>query len=170
MSRRLRRRLAQLFGFLLPALAVTACMSPMTPAAKLNEAVQDTAMAMRFGRNDLAIERVAAIARAEFMKHHKLWGSELRIVDVELGGVEKVSEKEAVVLVNFSWFRPTEGQLRGTVVRQTWTNDDGSGPWFLANEERAAGDIGLLGELPVVVVTPEKKDTHFETTVIPGSK
>jgi hypothetical protein len=173
-SRRLRRLLHRFVRQLLrPTLAfallaggTSACTSPMTPAAKLNEAVQDTNMALRFGRKDVAMDRVAIIARAAFMKNHRLWGSELQIVDVEFGGLEKMTEKEAVVLVGFSWFRPKEGLLRATVVRQTWKNDDGTGPWHLVAEERASGDLGLLGDT-VVVVTPEKKDKHFETKVIP---
>jgi hypothetical protein len=168
---RLLRGIFRLHPLVFAALSTSvtmACMSPMTPAAKLNEAVQETNMAMRFGRNDLAIERVSGIARAEFIKAHRLWGNELRIVDFEMGGLEKLTEKEAVVLVAFSWFRPGDGQLRATIVRQTWKNDDGSGPWFITKEDVASGDAGLLGEVKVKVLSPEKKDTHFETTVIPG--
>ncbi len=155
-----------------PAIALgatlVACMSPMTPAAKLNETVQETNMALRFGRNDLAMERVFADARTQFIKAHKSWGTNVQIVDMELGGLEKMGEKEAIVLVGFSWFRPSEGRLRNTIVRQTWKSE-GSGPWMLANEERASGDIGLLNEVNVVVVVPEKKDQHFETKTIPGN-
>ena len=143
------------------------CMSAMTPRGKLDEAVQETAMAARFSRLDVATEHVAVAARPDFVKRHRLWGGEVRIVDVELGGMEKNSNKEAVVLVGFSWFRPSEGALRTTIVRQTWRNEDGTGPWFLTDEERASGDVGLLGEPQVVVLTPaNSKPQHFETTVI----
>jgi len=169
--RRVRRLLARLFAALSPAALaglVAACASPMSPGAKLNDAVQETNMAMRMGRNDIALEHVAAAARLEFMAHHKTWGGMVSIVDVEFGGVEKMTEKEAVVLVGFQWFRPSEGQLRTTVVRQTWKNDDGSGPWWLAAEERASGDVGLFGDKTVKVITPEKKNVHFETVTIPA--
>ena len=97
----------------------------MSPAAKLNDAVQETNMAMRMGRNDIALEHVAGDGRAQFIAHHKTWGAEVSIVDLEFGGVEKMTSDEAVVLVTFSWFRPSEGSLRNTVVRQTWKNDKG---------------------------------------------
>ena len=141
-------------------------MGAMTPRGKLDEAVQETAMASRFGRHDVAMEHVAGASRTGFIKRHKLWGTDVRIVDVEIGGVEKSGSKEAVVLVGFSWFRPNEGTLRATVVRQTWKNDDGTGPWFLVEEERASGDVGLLGEPPVTVLAPPKEKAQFETTVI----
>lgn len=169
--RRLRRWLQRVFASLSPAAVaglVAACASPMTPGAKLNDAVQETNMAMRMGRNDIALENVAVAGRAAFMAHHKSWGGDVSIVDVELGGVEKMTKSEAVVLVGFQWFRPSEGELRATVVRQTWKNDDGSGPWFLFAEETASGDVGLFGDKKVKVVVPEKKNTHFETVTIPG--
>jgi hypothetical protein len=169
--RRVRRWLQRFFAALSPAALaglVAACASPMTPAAKLNDAVQETNMAMRMGRNDIAIEHVSIDGRAQFIAHHKTWGGEVSIVDIEFGGVEKMTEQEAVVLVGFQWFRPSEGQLRNTVVRQTWKNDKGSGPWWLAAEETASGDVGLFGDKKVKVVVPEKKNVHFETVTIPS--
>ena len=166
--RRLRPRALPPLSFAAIALATAACISPMSPAQKLNDAVQEANNALQFGRTDIAIERVSPPSRAAFIKQHKMWGAELRIVDVQLGGLEKMDGKEAIVLVGFSWFRPTDGMLRTTIVRQTWKNDDGSGPWALTREERASGDLGLLGEVNIVVVSPEKKDVHFDTKVIPG--
>ena len=149
--------------------AMAACASPMTPAAKLNDVVQETNLALRFGRNDVAIEHVIATARSQFIAHHRTWGNELRIADVELGAVESLTERQAVVLVGFSWFRPTDGTLRTTLVRQTWKNDEGSGPWGLSAEERVSGDLGLLGETTVKTLVPEPKAVHFGTVTIPGN-
>lgn len=147
------------------ALVFTACMGAMTPAQKLDDAVKETNDAARFGRTDLAVERVVPTMRSAFIKRHRFWGADVRIVDVEYAGVEKMSEREAVILVGFGWFRPAEGMLRTTTVRQTWKNDRGAGPWFLFDEEHVSGDLGLLGEA-VTVMHPEKKNEHFETTVI----
>lgn len=122
-------------------------------------------MAVRFGRTDIASENVAPEARKRFAERHRMWGSEVRVVDWEFGGVEKSSNQEAVVVIGFSWYRPTDGVLRSTSVRQTWKNDKGVGPWFLYEEERVSGDIGLLGE-PTTVLRPERKNVQFETTVI----
>lgn len=170
---RLRRFVLELLGkelkrprTLAPlALVFTACMGAMTPAQKLDDVVKEANEAARFGRTDLAVEKVAPAARTAFVKRHRMWGGDVRIVDIEYAGVEKMSESEAVILVGFGWFRPAEGMLRTTTVRQTWKNDRGSGPWYLFDEERAGGDLGLLGET-VTVVKPEKKNEHFETTVI----
>ncbi|GAC1351554.1 MAG: hypothetical protein NVS3B20_03320 [Polyangiales bacterium] len=142
------------------------CLSAMTPRGKLDDAVQEVNMAARFGRNDIASERVAVSGRAGYVKRHRLWGNDVRIVDMELSALEKSSQTEAVVLVGFSWFRPNEGTLRATMVRQTWKTADGTGPWFLVDEERASGDVGLLGEPTVVVLAPPKSNAQFETTVI----
>lgn len=147
------------------ALAFTACMGAMTPAQKLDDAVKETNDAARFGRTDLAVERVAPVGRGAYIKRHRFWGADVRIVDVEYAGVEKMGAAEAIILVGFGWFRPAEGMLRTTTVRQTWKNDRGSGPWYLFDEERVSGDLGLLGEA-VTVVHPERKNEHFETTVI----
>lgn len=146
-------------------IALASCMGSMTPMMKLDDAVKETNDAARFGRTDLAVERVVPANRTAFVKRHRLWGSEVRIVDVEYGGVEKMSEGEAVIIVGFGWYRPAEGTLRTTMVRQTWKNDKGTGPWFLADEERVSGDLGLLGE-SVKVVVPERETKHFGTTVI----
>ncbi len=161
LSRELRRPYSHAaFGLLLAG-----CMSHMTPRGKLDDTVQEVNMAARFGRTDIATERVAPSARAAFIKRHKLWGGDVRIVEVEYGGIEKITDSEAIILVGFGWFRPVEGVLRTTVVRQTWKNDQGSGPWYLYDEERANGDVGLLGE-QTTVLTPGKKNMQFETTVI----
>jgi len=169
--RRVRRWLQRLVAGLSPVAIgglVAACTAPMTPAAKLNDVVQETNLAMRMGRNDIAIEHVSIEGRAQFIAHHKKWGGDVSIVDVDYGGIEKITEAEAVVLVEFQWFRPSEGQLRNTVVRQTWKNDKGSGPWWLAAEERASGDVGLLGDKVEVLTPPQKKNVHFETVTIPS--
>jgi hypothetical protein len=150
---------------LFASLAFGGCIGGISPAAKLDDAVKETNDAARFGRTDLAVERVLPASRAAFAKRHRLWGSEVRVVDVEYGGLEKMSEGEAVIVVGFGWFRPAEGVLRTTMVRQTWRNDRGRGPWYLDTEERVGGDVGLLGEA-VTLVKPDKKNAQFETTVI----
>jgi len=149
----------------LAPIALAGCMGGMSPAMKLDDTVKETNDAARFGRTDLAVERVMPEARSAFVKRHRFWGGDVRIVDVEYGGVERMTEGEAVIIVGFGWFRPNEGVLRNTMVRQTWKNDHGRGPWYLLDEERVAGDPGLLGE-QVTVVRPETKKVQFETTVI----
>jgi hypothetical protein len=148
------------------AAALAGCMGAMTPRGKLDDAVQEVNMAVRFGRSDIAAERVLPAARPAFLKRHKAWGGDVRVVDIEYGGVEKITETEAVILVGFGWFRPSDGVLRSTTVRQTWRNDKGTGPWFLFDEQHAGGDVGLLGEQVEAAAPGPKKNAQFETTVI----
>ena len=147
--------------------ALTGCLGPAsTPRSKLDDAVQETNVAIRFGRNDIALEHVALADRDAFVKRHRLWGNEIRIVDLEFAGVDKIEQKTATLFVMFTWYRPTEGTMRATKVKQTWKT--AGGPWYLADEERAEGDVGLLGEPPVVVLKPAAPKAQFETTVIKG--
>ncbi|MBL8716319.1 MAG: hypothetical protein JNL79_10005 [Myxococcales bacterium] len=171
---RLRRRLVRLLELelrrpaaaLLLGASLVGCLGPAsTPRGKLEDAVQETNIAVRFGRTDIALEHVAMADRDGFLKRHRLWGVELRIVDLEFAGIEKIEPKQATLFVTFAWYRPNEGTMRQTKVKQTWKSE--GGPWFLTDEERADGDVGLLGEPAVVVLKPtQQKPTHFETTVI----
>jgi hypothetical protein len=159
------RRRPSAVHVVVPAFFVMACSGALTPRAKLDDTVQETNTAVRFGRSDIAAENVAPSARKAYFDRHKSWGGDVRIVDVEYAGTEKVTSEEAVVLVSFGWYRPTEGVLRSTTLKQTWRNEKGTGPWKLCEEERASGDLGLLGE-SITVLKPEKKNAQFETTVI----
>lgn len=177
--KRFVRRLIQLamvrphlvaFASVAIAASTVGCMNNLSPRMKLDEAVQDMNTAARFGRIDLATERVDGKVRPEFLKRHRLWGGDVRIVDVEIGSIEKMTDKEAVLFVSYSWFRPSEGSLRTTTIRQTWKNTEGNADtWALYDEERSAGDVGLLGEPPVLVLRPDVPKARFETTRIPGN-
>jgi hypothetical protein len=182
LARFLRRRPARPWGALavatpaliaLLALPAVGCATATNARAKLDDAVQETNVAARFGRGDIAVERVHATARDAFVKHHRRWGSDVRIVDVELGGIERMSGQEAVVLVTFGWFRPDEGRLRTTVLRQTWRTVDESG-WWLFAEDQASGDVGLLdepakkGDANSPAAPKEPPRPRYETTTIPG--
>lgn len=180
LDRFLRRRQGRAWGalalasvtLLVPlALSASACVTTPNTRAKLDDAVQETNVAARFGRGDIAVERVHASARAKFLEHHRRWGGDVRIVDVELGAIERMTGQEAVVLVSFGWFRPDEGRLRTTVLRQTWRTVAESG-WWLFEEDQASGDVGLLedpskkGDAKAAPSEPPRP--RFETTTIPG--
>ena len=53
--------------------------------------------------------------------------------------------------------------MRSTELVQHWT--DHKGTWLLETEERARGDVGLLGE-PTTVVRPTATGAQFETITI----
>ena len=168
LQRFLRRRFA--LALVLAGGALAGCATATNTRAKLDDAVQETNVAARFGRGDIAVERVAATARPAFLHRHKGWGSEVRIVDVEFGSVEKLGSTEAVVLVSFEWQGRGDGLVRSTVVRETWRNDGGDAGWWLVDEERASGDVGLLNDAAARKPDEAAKTTmpRYETTTIPG--
>jgi hypothetical protein len=169
LERFFRRRFA--FGLVLAAGVTLGCATAANTRAKLDDAVQETNVAARFGRGDIAVERVAATARPAFLRRHKGWGRDVRIVDVEFGSVEKMGATEAVVLVSFEWQGRGDGLLRSTVVRETWKNEGGDAGWWLVDEERASGDIGLLGDAAAPKAEEAAKAPalpRYETMTIPG--
>jgi len=132
--------------------------------AKLQDAASDYNMALRFGRTDVATELVAASELDAFAMRHAAWGGDIRIMDVEYGGIHLVEENKAVVLVTIGWQRPTEPILRVTQLAQEWAY--GYGGWKLTNESRTAGDVGLIGE-PTDYLRPQlTPDAHFPSVTI----
>jgi hypothetical protein len=117
---------------------------PPTSAARLQEAALDANVNARFGRMELATERISAKLRADFLKHRAAWGNKIRVADSELAGVSLKDDDHAEVLVRVAWFRPEEGELRVTTLHQNWTQDRDD--WKMTSEERHDGDIGLIGE------------------------
>jgi hypothetical protein len=101
---------------------------------------------------ELAIEKVAPSERDEFLVHHRAWGAAVRIADVEIVGTHRKSSDAIEVLVHVSWYRPEENELKQTTIVQTWNNVSG---WLLAQEKRAEGDSGLLGEADIGVPRAE---------------
>ncbi|WP_437674336.1 hypothetical protein [Sorangium sp. So ce131] len=102
--------------------------------------------AARFGRMDVAMERVGSGARQDFMRRHQGWGTRLRVVDVEFGGFEMLKRDEADVYLDVLWLRQDEATVRATRIAQRWRDERGH--WQLVGEERRDGDTGLLGEPP----------------------
>lgn len=121
------------------------CASMPTQASKAQDAAHDLNLNARFGRLELASERVAPEAREAFAERHKHWGGNVRIADLELVGF-RLGKKDAVTTVRYAWYRPNEQDLRSTSVRQTFR--DHKGVWLLVTEEHAEGDLGLFGEVP----------------------
>jgi hypothetical protein len=115
------------------------------------EAVLDLNEHARFGRLAVAMSRVDDAARETFAKQHAAWGSQVQLADYEVIGLDIGDRDVASSYVRISWYR-ADGELRATTLRQTWKKK--SGDWKLVKEERADGDIGLLGER-VEVLAPD---------------
>ncbi len=137
----------------------------MTPPAseKATDAARELNIEARFGRIDVAAGMAASDARDEFIRRHSTWGDNIRVVDVELGGLTMSDSSHAVFQVDYSWMRMNEDTLRSTRIAQNWSSTNGA--WALESEKRVAGDVGLFGE-HVDVLRPAQHDTQFATKVI----
>lgn len=131
--------------------------------AKAQEAMVDLNAHARFGRMEVAAERVTPPEREAFLRRRAGWGSAVQIADSELVGMQvgREAKDEAVAYVRVSWYRLTDGELRATTVRQKWKVTGLRGDWFLASEDRIGGDAGLLGER-VEVLTPDAPHVHAQ--------
>lgn len=124
------------------------CAMPMSPTARAQEAVTDLNMQNRFGRLDVAASRVAPEEQQAYAQRHRGWGSSIRVVDTEVASFRILPRDEAEVLVRVAWYRPNEGELLTTTLRQTWK--DHRGTWLLRSEERSDGASGIFGETSTV--------------------
>ena len=116
------------------------------------QTAQDFNIDARFGRNEMLLEQVAPAEREEYALHHRAWGTEVRVADVEIAGMKSHGDKDVDVVVRVAWYRPEQQELRSTTLKQRGT-PKGTG-WQLVAEKRVDGDIGLLGEA-VVIEAPD---------------
>lgn len=141
----------------------SACGVPSV-SERVTDAARNLNVAARFGRMDIAVDHTAEAARQNFLSRRAAWGHTIRIVDVELAGMEMPDNTRAKIQVDYSWTRVSEGVLRTTRVAQDW-EDTGTG-WKLVREKRVQGDLGLFGE-PVATASSEPhQDVQFATKVI----
>jgi hypothetical protein len=148
----------------LVALAVSlgACNAPISPGQQLLENARDMNLATRFGRMDLAAEHAAPKSKDGFLARRKLWGQNVRVVDIDVEHVELNGTDEADVRVMVSWTRMDDGLLHNTTVSQKWESAS-SGKWSLQSEKREAGDTGLFGEKMQAHAGGPPRDVHFAT-------
>jgi hypothetical protein len=155
--------MAKALSLLLCAFSLGACVMPPAASEKASDAARELNLSARFGNLDVAAKKASNETRADFLQRHALWGSEIRVVDVELAGMTMPDSDHAVFEVTYSWMRVNESTLRNTRVTQLWTSLKGA--WSLESEKRAAGDVGLFGE-HVEVLRPAQRNTQFATKVI----
>jgi len=142
---------------------MAACIGNMTPVQRAQDAANDFTTATRFGRMDVALERVSREERDKFLRRHAAWGTSVRIVDCDILGVRLTDKDHAEVMMSVSWHRVDESEMRVTQIAQHW--QDRRGAWLLDSEERAGGDVGLLGE-PTTALHPSTRPVQFETITI----
>ncbi len=142
----------------------TSCVSPPPASERATDAARELNLAARFGRMDVALSSTSGAARKNFLSRRSEWGKNVRIVDVELAGMNMPDAEHAEIQVDYSWTRIDEGVLRTTRIAQNW-EDVGNG-WKLIRERRLLGDLGLFGE-PVPQASGEPHpDVQFATKVI----
>jgi hypothetical protein len=146
------------------AVVLFGCGSALTPGQRVQDAAHNLSVAMRFGRMDVAMESVTRAERDQFVKRHARWGTGIRILDCELVGVSIRDKDHADVSLAVGWQRVEESEVRSTQIAQKWKDEKGT--WVLASEERASGDVGLLGEHVAVIRPPSGQDVQFRTITI----
>jgi hypothetical protein len=137
--------------------------------AMAQEAALELNLNARFGRMELAAERVSPKARAPFFDRRRAWGGSVRIADYDMTGLKMTGEDDAETFVKIAWYRANEGDLRVTTLKQKW-HSDAKGDWKLTEEQRLEGDLGLLGEppVPLAAVTEAPKRSQFPTIYLGG--
>jgi hypothetical protein len=140
---------------------------PPSAAERVTDAARELNLAARFGRMDLALGKTSPSTRQSFMERHAAWGRSVRVLDVELVGLEFVdSGEDARVEVDVAWTRVGDAVLYSTRLTQLWHREEGG--WRMQREQRTSGERGLFGET-VDVVRPPPRDVHFATKVL-GSR
>lgn len=146
-------------------LAVACFPTPPSASQRLNYAATDLNDAARFGRMDVAADLTSPDEQGEFAKRRLQWGRNVRVVGVQLAGIEMGDKENADVTVEIAWTRMDEGTLRSTQIRQAWQDQPGAG-WVLVKEKRLDGDLGLFGEEVVELPREPVRDVHFPTKTI----
>jgi hypothetical protein len=146
------------------ALLSVGCLGSQSAGARAQEAASELNVNARFGRMEMAAEHVAPAQREAFFARRKAWGGSVRVADYELAGLRMRGKTDAESFVRVAWYRVDQGDLRTTTLKQSW--HDFKGAWQLVAEDRADGDIGLLGEpMPAAPApsTPAVKNAQFPT-------
>ena len=96
------------------------CIGNLTPIQRAQDAANEFTTATRFGRMDMALERVSREDREAFVRRHAAWGTTVRIVDCDILGVRLTDREHAEVTLAVSWQRVDESEMRVTHLAQHW--------------------------------------------------
>lgn len=124
------------------ALLFVACVPPAGPLERLTNSAHDLNVATRFARMDVAIALVDAERQGEFAARHAPWHRELRIVDLEMAGMQLVAAGEAEVQLSVMWHRLDDTDVRVTSIAQLWKQSGED--WRLVEEHSIGGAPGLF--------------------------
>jgi hypothetical protein len=148
--------------FLAGLTVLTGCpVNHQSPPARAQEAASECNLNTRFGRMELAAERVSPQARDPFFERRRAWGGRVRVADYEMLGLRMKGSSDAEVFVKIAWYRIDEGDLHVTTLKQKW--HDFKGGFQLVDESREGGDLGLLGEHVATPPPAPKRNAQFPT-------
>lgn len=118
----------------------------LSPTRQLSEQVHTLNDETRWGRVDLAVQRVMPAYRQTFVTSRRAWGREIAIADTEVSALVLADDgNSATSTVEISWYDQRSMELRGTVLRQRWARTDGG---FLLEAEAVLAGDGALLDLP----------------------
>lgn len=137
------RRILHLAALVATVLMSGCLLQNMSAQERLRDSVVGFNDEMRWGRQDLAIQRVVPAARAEFQARHRAWGRDIQIADSEIVNVQVGHEgEEASSFVTIQWYRRNSTLLSTTTLRQNW--DRSMGSFAMTGEEVHEGDESLI--------------------------
>ncbi len=121
---------------------LAACGSALNSTALAREAALDFNVALRFGRTEVAAERVVPAERAQFLKTHHRWGRTIQIADWDLIDIKFLPGDKAEVTVQIGWHRVGESDMRSSLIKQSWRANGTT--WQFVREACTEGDATLL--------------------------
>ncbi|MEN9577142.1 MAG: hypothetical protein RJA70_151 [Pseudomonadota bacterium] len=154
---------------LMLALSVSGCIGQHSSGQRLVDSARELNEASRFGRMDVAAEYAAKGAERSFLERRSSWGNDIRVVDINVAGIEPTDTENAIVLVQVAWTHMAEGTLHTTTLKQYWEERADQG-WRLAREQRASGDAGLFGEASSAPRQKPQEDVHFPSKSLGASR
>ena len=110
---------------------------------KIGDAAHSLNAQARWGRVDDAALLVAPDYRPTFLIHHRRWGREIQLADIEVLNIQLTSDADrASVYVNFSWYAMEDMTLYETTLRQQWISNKNT--YALSSESVVRGNPALL--------------------------
>jgi hypothetical protein len=136
--------ITRLLPVLLACVLLPGCLfQNLSPTTQLSERVYALNEEARWGRMDLAAQRVMPRYRQRFLDSRRAWGREIAIADVEVSALVLAEDSEsATSAVEINWYDQRTMVLRSTLLRQRWAKTDAG--FFLEEEDVTGGDEELL--------------------------
>ena len=131
----------------------------LSPTRRLTDQVYALNDETRWGRVDLASQRVAPEYRVAFLQTHRSWGRDIQIADTDLTNVVMAPDSDsATSLIAVSWYDQRTMTLHGSVLEQQWKRLEDH--YVLETERVIDGDESLL-------TPPETEEDDDRVAVAP---